>query len=81
MKEVVKQILRQVVRKTLYISEDGSLLESRFCEKELLQVVEHQPVFSYLDDPTNPSYALLPKLQEVLVKRAFKDSKSENNCD
>lgn len=77
MREVVKQVLRQIVRKTLYISEDGSLLESRFCEKELLQVIDHQPVFSYLDDPTNPSYALLPKLQEVLVKRALKDSKSE----
>ncbi|KAF2304070.1 hypothetical protein GH714_026861 [Hevea brasiliensis] len=77
MREVVKQVLRQAVRKTLYISEDGMLLESRFCEKELLQVVEHQPVFSYLDDPTNPSYALLPKLQEVLVKKALKDPKSE----
>ncbi|XP_015571637.2 phenylalanine ammonia-lyase-like [Ricinus communis] len=79
MKEVVKQVVRQVVRKTLYISEEGSLLESRFCEKELLQVVQHQPVFSYLDDPTNPSYALLPKLQEVIVKRALNDSKSGNS--
>ncbi|KAJ7979284.1 Phenylalanine ammonia-lyase [Quillaja saponaria] len=78
MREVVKHVVLQVVRKTLYTAEDGSLLESRFCEKELLQVVEHQPVFSYLDDPTNPSYALLPKLQEVLVERALKDPKSES---
>jgi phenylalanine ammonia-lyase len=82
MREVVKHVLLQVVRKTLYSAEDGSLLESRFCEKELLQVVEHQPIFSYLDDPTNPSYALLPKLREVLVEKALVDPpKAENGDD
>ncbi|KAJ7955942.1 Phenylalanine ammonia-lyase [Quillaja saponaria] len=78
MREVVKRVVLQVVRKTLYTTEDGSLLESRFCEKELLQVVEHLPIFSYLDDPTNPSYTLFPKLREVLVERALKDPKSES---
>ena len=81
MREVVKHVVLQVVRKTLYTTEDGSLLESRFCEKELLQVIEHQPVFSYLDDPTNPSYALLPKLREVLVERALKDPKADSEND
>ncbi|KAG2712810.1 hypothetical protein I3760_04G143700 [Carya illinoinensis] len=81
MREVVKHVLLQVVKKTLYTTEDGSLLESCFCEKELLQVIEHQPVFSYLDDPTNPSYALLPKLREVLVERALKGPKPENGDD
>ncbi|XP_065850518.1 phenylalanine ammonia-lyase-like [Euphorbia lathyris] len=76
MKEVVKQVVRQAIRKTLYMDKDGSLLESRFCETELLQVIEHQPIFSYLDDPTNPSYELLLKLQEVLVRKALPDSKS-----
>ncbi|PPS12203.1 hypothetical protein GOBAR_AA08441 [Gossypium barbadense] len=78
-REVVKQVLLQVVKKTLYIAEDGSLLESRFCEKGLLQVIEHQPVFSYLDDPMNPSYILLPKLRQVLVERALKDCKGDEN--
>lgn len=78
MRETVKRTVLQAVRKTLYISEDGLLLESRFCEKELLQVVEHEPIFSYIDDPGNPSYVLLPKLQEVLVKRALKDPKAED---
>ncbi|OVA08384.1 Aromatic amino acid lyase [Macleaya cordata] len=71
MKEVVKHVLQKVVVKTLYTEADGSLLESRFCEKELLQVIERQPVFSYLDDPTNPSYALLLQLREVLVEKAL----------
>ncbi|XVF88850.1 hypothetical protein PTKIN_Ptkin19aG0083900 [Pterospermum kingtungense] len=79
MREVVKQVLLQVVKKTLYIAEDGSMLESRFCEKELLQVIEHQPVFTYLDDPMNPSYALMSKLREVLVERSLKDPKGNEN--
>ncbi|KAA8523288.1 hypothetical protein F0562_009711 [Nyssa sinensis] len=81
MREAVKHVVLQVVRKTLYTDEDGSLLESRFCERELLQIVEHQPVFSYLDDPTNPSYALLPQLRQVLVDRALKDSKTEDQVN
>ncbi|KAL5835699.1 hypothetical protein ACOSQ3_015255 [Xanthoceras sorbifolium] len=80
MRETVKDVVRRVVRKTLYMAEDGSLLDSRFSEKELLQVVDHQPVFSYLDDPTNPHYAFFPKLQEVLVAKALSDSKAEENC-
>ncbi|GMN53052.1 hypothetical protein TIFTF001_022186 [Ficus carica] len=80
MREAVKQVVLQVVRKTLYANEDGSLLESRFCEKELLQVVENQPVFAYIDDPTNPSYALVPKLREVVVERALKDVNTKAEC-
>ncbi|KAI3890369.1 hypothetical protein MKW92_037568 [Papaver armeniacum] len=72
MREVVKHVVQQAVKKTLYSDEkDGSLLASRFCEKELLQVIQHQPVFSYLEDPTNTSYALLLQLREVLVAKAL----------
>ncbi|MQM13738.1 hypothetical protein Taro_046662 [Colocasia esculenta] len=74
MREVVKHVVVQAARKTLYTAEDGSMLESRFCEKELLQVVECQPVFSYIDDPANPSYALLLQLREVLVEKSLNKS-------
>ncbi|EXB38906.1 Phenylalanine ammonia-lyase [Morus notabilis] len=80
MREVVKQVVLQVVRKTLYTNEDGSLLESRFCEKELLQAVENLPVFAYIDDPANPSYALVPKLREIVVERALKDGNTKEEC-
>ncbi|KGN66274.1 phenylalanine ammonia-lyase [Cucumis sativus] len=72
MREVVKNALLQTIRKTLYMAEYGSLLESRFCEKDLLQVIEREEVFSYIDDPTNTSYTLIPKLLEVLVEKALK---------
>ncbi|KAI4377806.1 hypothetical protein MLD38_015381 [Melastoma candidum] len=71
MKEVLKRVLSHAIRKTLYISEDGSLLDSRFCERELLQVIDHIPIFSYLDDPASPSYPLVSKLTEILAKRAI----------
>nr|QJU70110.1 phenylalanine ammonia-lyase [Cephalotaxus hainanensis] len=72
MRAVVKHVVLQTARKTLYTAEDGSLLPTRFCEKELLQIIEHQPVFSYIDDPSNPSYALMLQLREVLVDEALK---------
>ena len=80
MREVVKHLITQVARKTLYTDEDGTLLESRFCEKELQQVVENLPVFSYIDDPTNPSYTFLPQLRDVLVERALKYPKSTDSA-
>ncbi|KAK1291974.1 Phenylalanine ammonia-lyase [Acorus calamus] len=64
MREVVKHIVLKTAKKTLYGEE---------CEKELLMVVEHQPVFSYIEDPVNPSCALLLQLREVLVEKALKD--------
>lgn len=78
MREVVKHIVLQASRKTLYTAEDGSLLEARFCEKELAQVIEHQPVFSYLDDPTNPSYSLMLQLREVLVEKSLAAERKQN---
>ncbi|KAL5995393.1 hypothetical protein ACLOJK_025452 [Asimina triloba] len=83
MREVVKHVVVQAARKTLYSDESGSLLESRFCEKELAQVIEHQPVFSYLDDPTNPSYSLMLQLREVLVEKSLlgEGKKSEEEED
>ncbi|XP_077236305.1 phenylalanine ammonia-lyase 2-like [Tasmannia lanceolata] len=77
MREVVKHVVLQTSRKTLYTAEDGTLLESRFCEKELSQVIDHQPVFSYIDDPTNPSYSLMLQLREVLIEKALEGLKED----
>ncbi|CAM6026227.1 unnamed protein product [Sphagnum balticum] len=78
MQNTVKQVVSQVVKKTLLTSTvDGSLLPSRFCEKDLLMVVDRQPVFSYIDDASNPTYPLMQKLKEVLVDYALKHRKNE----
>ena len=45
----------------------GILLFSfRFCEKELLQVVDRLPIFNYREDPTRPSSPLMLQLRQVL---------------
>ncbi|KAG9457725.1 hypothetical protein H6P81_002233 [Aristolochia fimbriata] len=73
MRESVKRVVVQTSRKTLYSYSDGSLLETRFCEKELSAVVDRSPVFSYLDDPNS----LLQQLREVLVQRSLKGEKKD----
>ncbi|CAK9266377.1 unnamed protein product [Sphagnum jensenii] len=78
MQNAVKQVVSQVAKKTLFASTvDGSLLPSRFCEKDLLMVVERQPVFSYIDDASSETYPLLQKLKQVMVDYALKNPKNE----
>ncbi len=78
MQNAVKQVVSQVAKKTLFASTvDGSLLPSRFCEKDLLMVVERQPVFSYIDDASSETYPLVQKLKQVMVDYALKNPKNE----
>nr|QJU70109.1 phenylalanine ammonia-lyase [Cephalotaxus hainanensis] len=68
----VKQMVCQAARKTLYSTTEGLLLPSRFCEKELLKVVDRLHVFTYIEDPANPSSPLMLQLRQVLVEQALK---------
>ncbi|MCO5587011.1 hypothetical protein L7F22_040956 [Adiantum nelumboides] len=80
MQAVVRKIVEKAIKATLY-TENGSLFPTRFSEKDLLQVVDHQPVFSYIDNASNPSYALMLQLREVLVEQALKTPQAEENSD
>jgi phenylalanine ammonia-lyase len=72
MQTTVKHVVAQAARKTLYTDEvSGVLLPSRFCEKDLLAVVDRERCFSYIDDPTSASYPLMQKLRAVLVQHSL----------
>ncbi|XP_054819407.1 phenylalanine ammonia-lyase class 3-like [Prosopis cineraria] len=65
----VKNTISRVTKKT-----------NPFCDEEdLLKVVDNEYVFSYIDDPFNASYPLMPKLKQVLYEKAHKNAVKERN--
>ncbi|KAJ1415603.1 Phenylalanine/histidine ammonia-lyase, active site [Sesbania bispinosa] len=78
-KNTVRNTVSSVAKLTLTREDKEEFNTFPLCEKDLLKVVDREYVFSYIDDPSNVTYPLMPKLKQVLYEKAHISAINDKN--